>query len=117
MNLPRFVGQRGKSKKWSNETCPRAWLGVIDQARRLRVDRFVPGRGFIEPTAVSRRQLLEFRGALAAVTAEAHRPAGLELSVEQAMSQAESGPYATWMRANSQRIVALRSVFAAVERP
>ena len=90
---------------------PSEWLGVIDRALRLPVDHLVPGHGFIDSQTASRSQLREFRGALAAVIAEARRLRSLGLTIEQAMDQARWGPYGSWMLADTQRIVALRRVF------
>lgn len=78
----------------------------------MPAERFVPGHGFIEPPAISRQRLAEFRAAPAAVTQESRRLRGLWLGVEQAMKRAHWGQYADWMLGDSQRSVALRRVFA-----
>jgi glyoxylase-like metal-dependent hydrolase (beta-lactamase superfamily II) len=40
---------------------PTEWVGVIDKALKLDVDRFVPGHGFIEEPKASREELLNTR--------------------------------------------------------
>jgi len=46
---------------------PTEWVGVIDKALKMDVDRFVPGHGFIEAPKASREELVECQGALKAV--------------------------------------------------
>jgi glyoxylase-like metal-dependent hydrolase (beta-lactamase superfamily II) len=88
------------------------WLSTIDKALAMDIKTYVPGHGFVEEPGVSRVQLVEFRGALQYVTEEARRLSRLGLSPEDAMKQADWGPYKDWMLADSQRLVALRRVFA-----
>lgn len=91
------------------------WLSAIDKALSMDIKTYVPGHGFIEEPGISRVQLVEFRGALQYVTEEARRLYRLNLSPEDAMKQANWGPYADWMLADSQRLVALRRVFAEMK--
>lgn len=72
---------------------PAEWLTVIDEALKLDVKRYVPGHGFIEEPGVSRVQLVEYRGAIDYVFAEARRLHDRGLSEEEAMKQADWGPY------------------------
>ena len=88
------------------------WLSTIDKALAMDIKTYVPGHGFVEEPGVSRVQLVEFRGALQYVTEEARRLSRLGLSPEDAMKQADWGPYKDWMLADSQSLVALRRVFA-----
>jgi glyoxylase-like metal-dependent hydrolase (beta-lactamase superfamily II) len=87
------------------------WLGTIDKALKMDVKHFIPGHGFIEEPAISRVQLVEFRGALDYVQAEVQRLHKLGLSPEDAMKQAYWGPYGSWMLADSQREVAIRRLY------
>lgn len=90
---------------------PTEWLGVLDKALKMDVHRYVPGHGFIEEPARSREQLVEFRDALRAVIVEATRLQRLGLAPDAALQQANWGPYADWMLADSQRIIAIRRVY------
>lgn len=91
------------------------WLRVIDQALAMDVQWYIPGHGFVEEPGVSRLQLVEFRGAVQYVTEESRRLYRLGVSPEVAMSQANWGPYNDWMLADSQRLVALKRVFAELK--
>jgi len=91
------------------------WLAAIDKALSMEVKNYIPGHGFIEEPAISRIQLVEFRGAVQYVTEEARRLYALGLTPEDAMKQANWGPYADWMLADSQRLVALKRVFAELK--
>jgi hypothetical protein len=57
-------------------------------------------------------QLVEFRGAVDYVAAEARRLHDLGLSPEEALKQSNWGSYGTWMLADSQRMIAIKRVFA-----
>ena len=52
---------------------PTEWVGVIDKALKMDVDRFVPGHGFIEEPKASREELVEYQKAMRAVIAEVTR--------------------------------------------
>jgi glyoxylase-like metal-dependent hydrolase (beta-lactamase superfamily II) len=94
---------------------PSEWVRMIDRALALEVDRFVPGHGFIEDPAASREELIAFQGALRAVIAEVNRLRGLGLSVDDAIKQANWGPYADWFIAAQQAPVAVRKVYEELE--
>ncbi|MFP5379219.1 MAG: MBL fold metallo-hydrolase [Vicinamibacteria bacterium] len=94
---------------------PTEWVGVVDRALALDVDRYVPGHGFIEEPKASREELVEFQRALRAVIAEVTRLHKLGLSPEDARKQANWGPYAEWFLADSQDIIAIRQVYAELE--
>ena len=90
---------------------PDEWVRVIDRALAMDVTRYVPGHGFIEEPAVSREELVAFRQALTAVTAEAKRLYGLGLSLEDAVKAANWGPYEDWFLAAQQAPIAIRRVY------
>lgn len=94
---------------------PDDWARTIDRALALDVTRYVPGHGFIEEPAVSREELVTFRQALLAVTAEAKRLHALGLSPEDAAKQANWGPYKDWFLANQQAAIAIRRVYDQLE--
>src|SRR5262245_43624870 len=94
---------------------PTEWVRTIDRALALDVQRFVPGHGFIEETRASREELVAFRDALVAVTAEAKRLHALGLSVDDAAKQANWGPYRAWFLAEQQAPIAIRRVYDEIE--
>jgi glyoxylase-like metal-dependent hydrolase (beta-lactamase superfamily II) len=94
---------------------PDEWVAMIERALAMDITRYVPGHGFIEEPAVSREELLAFRQALVAVTAEAKRLHGLKLSPEDALKAANWGPYKDWFLAEGQAPVAIRRVFDQLE--
>jgi len=94
---------------------PDEWVRMIDRALAMDIARYVPGHGFIEEPSVSREELVEFRQALAVVTAEAKRLHGLKLSPEDALKAANWGPYKNWFLAEGQAPIAIRRVFDQLE--
>jgi len=94
---------------------PDDWVRMIDRALAMDVTRYVPGHGFIEEPAVSREELVAFRQALVAVTAEAKRLHGLGLSQEDAVKAASWGPYRDWFLAAQQAPIAIRRVYDQLE--
>jgi len=94
---------------------PTEWVGVIDKAQRLDVDRFVPGHGFIEEPKASREELLEYQKAMRAVIAEVNRLHKLGLSAEDAAMQANWGPYKEWFLVAQQGPIAVRKIYEEIE--
>lgn len=94
---------------------PTEWVGVIDKALKLDVDRFVPGHGFIEEPKVSREELVEYQKALKAVIAEVNRLHTLGLSADDAVKQAKWGPYAEWFLMDQQAPIAVKKVYEEIE--
>lgn len=94
---------------------PTEWVSVIDKALKLDVDRFVPGHGFIEEPKVSREELIEYQKSLKAVIAEVNRLHKLGLSADDAVKQANWGPYAEWFLMDQQAPIAVRKVYEEIE--
>ena len=94
---------------------PDDWAQLIDRALAMDVTRYVPGHGFIEEPDVSREELLQFRHALVAVTAEARRLHALRLTQEDAVKAANWGPYKDWFLADQQAAIAIRRVYDQLE--
>lgn len=94
---------------------PSEWVRVIDRALALDVDLFVPGHGFIEEARVSREELVEFRKALQFVIAEVTALKARGLSVDDAVRQANWGPYAEWFLREQQAPIAVRKVYEELE--
>jgi glyoxylase-like metal-dependent hydrolase (beta-lactamase superfamily II) len=91
---------------------PSEWVRTIDAALALDVERYVPGHGFVEEPRVSREELVAFREALVAVIAEVKRLHAQGLGADDAVKQANWGPYASWFLAEQQAPVAVRRVYA-----
>jgi glyoxylase-like metal-dependent hydrolase (beta-lactamase superfamily II) len=95
---------------------PSEWVTTIDRALALDVTHFIPGHGFIETPAVSREELVTFQQALRAVIAEATRLQRAGVPVEQAVREAQWGPYRDWFLADQQGAIAVRRVYDELER-
>ncbi|WP_411278878.1 hypothetical protein [Gemmatimonas sp.] len=92
------------------------WVRTINQALALKhVDRFIPGHGFIENANVSREELVAFRDAVIAVIAEVTRLKAAGLTVDQAIAQANWGPYAKWFLAEQQSPIAIRRLWTELD--
>jgi cyclase len=94
---------------------PSDWVKTVDRALAMDVSRFIPGHGFIEEPAASREELVNFRKALVDVIAEVKRLHALGLSQEDALKQANWGPYKDWFIADQQAPVAIRKVYEEIE--
>jgi glyoxylase-like metal-dependent hydrolase (beta-lactamase superfamily II) len=94
---------------------PSEWVKTIDRALAMKVDRFVPGHGFIEDPKASREELLEFQKALKYVIGEVSRLHEINLSADEAARQANWGSYKDWMLAEQQGPVAVRRVYEELE--
>ena len=90
---------------------PDEWVTMIDRALGLDITRYVPGHGFIEDPAVSREELVTFRNALVAVIAEVNRLQSSGVSAEDAVRQANWGPYREWFLAEQQGPIAIRRIY------
>ncbi len=94
---------------------PTEWAGVIDKTLKMDVDRFIPGHGFIEEAKASREELVEYQKALRAVIAEVNRLHKLGLAADDAVKQANWGPYKEWFLADQQGPIAVRKVYEEIE--
>jgi cyclase len=94
---------------------PTEWVSVIDKALKMDVDRFVPGHGFIEEPKASREELIEYQQAMRAVIAEVTRLHKLGLSADEAVKQANWGPYQEWFLSEQQGPIAVRKIYDELE--
>ena len=94
---------------------PTEWIGVIDKALKFDVDRFVPGHGFIEEPKASREELIEYQKAMRAVIAEVNRLHKLGLTADEAVKQANWGPYKEWFLVEQQGPIAVRKIYEEIE--
>ena len=94
---------------------PSEWIGVIDKALAMDVERFVPGHGFIEEPKASRDELVEYQKAMRYVIDEVKRLHKLGLSADEAAKQANWGPYKEWFLVEQQGPIAVRKVYEEIE--
>ncbi len=94
---------------------PSEWVRTIDRALAMDIDRYVPGHGFVEEPAVAREELVEFQKAVKAVSAEVTRLHRLGLSADDAIKQANWGPYADWYLREQQAPIAVRKIYDELE--
>jgi cyclase len=77
----------------------------------MKADLYIAGHGFTESGPVSKEELREYHKAMEAVIAEARRLHKAGVSVDDAVKQANFGPYADWTLSKSQAPIAIRKVY------
>jgi len=90
---------------------PSEWLKALDRVEAMKADVYIPGHGFTETGAVSREELAAYHRALQAVISEARRLHDAGVPVDQAITQANFGEYASWTLVSSQGPIAVRKVY------
>jgi len=91
---------------------PSEWVAVIDRAKKMDVDVYVPGHGFVDSPRVLREELDRYQQALRQVIAEGKRLHAAGVPVEEAVKQASFGDLADWSLHSNQREIAIRRVYA-----
>jgi cyclase len=94
---------------------PSEWVAVLNWALQMDVTHYIPGHGFIEEPKTSREELVEYQRAMRAVIAEVTRLHKAGLSVDEAIKQANWGPYAEWYIAAQQGPIAIRKIYEELE--
>lgn len=94
---------------------PSEWVAVLDKALAMDVDLYVPGHGFIEDRKAAREELLEYQQAMRYVIDEVKRLHKQGLSAEDAVKQANWGPYKEWYLAEGQAPIAIRKIYEEIE--
>ena len=94
---------------------PSEWVAVIDKALAMDVDLFVPGHGFIEERQAAREELVEYRKAMRYVIDEVKRLHQRGLPADEAVKQANWGPYKDWYLAEQQAPIAVRKIYEEIE--
>jgi cyclase len=94
---------------------PTEWVGVVDKALAMDVDRYIPGHGFIEEPGTSREELVEFQKALKVVIAEVTRLHKQKVSADDAIEQANWGAYTDWFLREQQAPIAVRKVYEELD--
>jgi len=90
---------------------PSEWLSALDKAERMNSDIYIPGHGFTEQGPVSQEELRAYHRAVEAAIAEATRLYKAGVPVDDAVSQADFGEYASWTLAASQGPIAVRRMY------
>jgi glyoxylase-like metal-dependent hydrolase (beta-lactamase superfamily II) len=90
---------------------PSEWLKALDKAEAMQANIYIAGHGFTETGAVSREEIRAYHKAMEAVIAEATRLYKAGVPVDQAVTQANWGEYASWTLASSQGPIAMRKVY------
>jgi len=94
---------------------PSEWVAVLNWALQMDVTHYIPGHGFIEEPKTSREELVEYQRAMRAVIAEVTRLHKAGLSADDAIKQANWGPYADWYIAAQQAPIAVRKIYDELE--
>jgi glyoxylase-like metal-dependent hydrolase (beta-lactamase superfamily II) len=94
---------------------PADWPGALMRAEKMAVNIYIPGHGFTEKGDVSKEELRAYQKALEAVIAEATRLHNAGIPVEDAITQANWGEYASWTLAKSQGPIAIRKVYEQLD--
>jgi cyclase len=90
---------------------PSEWLKALDRAEAMKANIYIAGHGFTETGPVSQEELRTYHKAMEAVVAEATRLYTAGVPVDQAITQANWGAYASWTLASSQGAIAIRKVY------
>ncbi|HUF50213.1 MAG TPA: MBL fold metallo-hydrolase [Longimicrobiales bacterium] len=90
---------------------PSEWVAMIDRARALNANIYVPGHGFVDSPAVLREELDTYQRALRQVIAEATRLHAAGRTVAQAVAEARFGDLEGWTLRSSQGPIAIRRVY------
>ncbi len=90
---------------------PSEWLKALDRAEAMKPDIYIAGHGFTETGAVSQEELRAYHKAMEAVIAEATRLYKAGVPVNDAITLANWGEYASWTLASSQGPIAIRKVY------
>jgi len=94
---------------------PSEWLKALDRAEAINADIYIAGHGFTETGPVSKEEIVAYHKALEAVIKEATRLHTAGVPVEDAVKQANWGPYADWTLAKSQGPIAVRKVYEELD--
>jgi glyoxylase-like metal-dependent hydrolase (beta-lactamase superfamily II) len=90
---------------------PSEWLAMLDAARAMDIDVYVPGHGFVDEPGVLEEELDAYRAALTSVIDEAKRLHAAGLSVDEAVERADFGELESWSLRASQGPIAIRRVY------
>src|SRR3546814_4805983 len=83
---------------------PKEWEDALQRALDLKAHRYIPGHGFVDGPERSREEMQAFRAAITHIRSEARRLHGPSPD-----DRPDWGEYASWMLADSQGPIALKS--------
>ena len=94
---------------------PSEWLKALDAAEQMSADIYIAGHGFTETGPVSKEELRAYHKAMEAVIAEATRLHKAGVPLDEAITQANFGEYASWTLSKSQGPIAVRKVYEELD--
>ena len=94
---------------------PTEWVKTIEKAQAMKVDRYVPGHGFVETPAILKEELETFKQAIVKVNAEGLRLHKAGVPVDTAVTQANFGDLESWTIRKSQGAIAIRRVYLELD--
>ena len=106
------------SEVWSNHifpsmrtAWPTEWMSTLKAVAKIDANILVPGHGFIEDPQVMKDEFAQFSKALEYVVAEATRLHKTGVTVEEALKQANWGPYEQWTSKDRNAAIAMQRVY------
>lgn len=90
----------------------RDWIEAMERAEALKPDLYVPGHGFVDDRQVLDEEWVAHREHVKYVFAAVSAMHAAGLSVDDAIEQADWGPYSNWSGAEFQGRIAIRRIFA-----
>ncbi len=87
-------------------------LKVMEIAETLDAEVLIPGPGFIDEPEILEQEWHAYKDHLTVVLEEVKRLHSAGLAVEEAIEQADFGPYADWSGAASQGPIGVRRIYA-----
>jgi glyoxylase-like metal-dependent hydrolase (beta-lactamase superfamily II) len=90
---------------------PSSWVQVIKKSEKINATWYIPGHGFIDDPKTLKNELVTYEHAMEAVIAEATRLHNMGLSVDDAVKQANWGPYKDWTLRAGQEKTAIQRVY------
>lgn len=91
---------------------PSEWVAMLERAKSLNADVYVPGHGFVESADVLVQEMDTFRIAVEQVIGEATRLHRAGIPLEAAIDSADFGALENWSLRSSQGPIAIRRVYA-----
>jgi cyclase len=94
---------------------PTEWVATLKKAEQMDARIYVPAHGFVDDAGVLREELANFRMALERVIAEGKRLHDARVPADEALAQADFGPYASWTRRENNAAAALKRVYLELD--
>ena len=94
---------------------PTEWVDALKKAEQMNATWYVPAHGFVDDAPVLKEEVHNFRLALERVVAEGTRLHRAKVPVDDAVAQADLGPYASWTRKDNNAAAALKRVYLEID--